>query len=212
MGKGLCSRCRVVLTKENCSSAIFENGCGNCRKCRNEYMRSYGAKNKDVINNKNRNSYSRHSEQYRSYRRAYYVRHKEQVSAWHKKHIRTPRGRHNQVKEALRKEGAPLSDALWSLNYYTEIIKDGTCHYCLGPLNRSSHALDRMNNDRPHVCWNVVPCCWWCNERKKADLSYEEMMLLAPALREIRRRREAAIVAPTLSYLFPASSKEDRRN
>jgi hypothetical protein len=131
---------------------------------------------------------------YRAYRRSYYVNHREERLAWHKNHIRTPRGKHTQVKELLRKEGVSQSDALWSLNYYAEFIRSGICHYCLGFLNRSGHSLDRMDNSQPHACWNVVPCCWWCNERKKADLSYEEMMLLAPVLREIRRRRETTSV------------------
>ena len=194
--KGRCGRCEVKLDESNCSPAILINGHGNCRTCRNAYMRAYGAKNKDVIARKNKAVYAKNVDRYRSYRRAYYVNHKEERLAWHKKHIRTPRGRHGQVKGALRRDGVPSTDALWSLNYYTEIIRDVICHYCLGPLNPSSHALDRMDNNSPHACWNVVPCCWWCNERKKADLSYDEMMLLAPALREIRRRRIAEPGAP----------------
>lgn len=189
--KGHC-KCGVRLNEDNCSPAILRNGYGNCRDCRNAYMREYGAKNKDKIAEKNKKNHLKNSARYKGYRRAYYARHKAERLVWFRNHRSTPRGRHTQVRQALRRERAPLSDALWSLNYYTEIIRDCVCHYCLGPLGVSGHALDRMDNTQPHVCWNVVPSCWWCNERKKADLSYEEMMLLAPALREIRRRREAA--------------------
>ena len=188
--KGYC-KCGVQLSESNCSPAILRNGHGNCRTCRNAYMREYGAKNKEIIARKNKACHTKNFERYRGYRRAYYANHKEERLVWFKKHRSTPRGRYTQVKEALKKDKVPLTDALWSFNFYSALIQDNECHYCLGPLNPSSHALDRMSNAAPHACWNVVPSCWWCNERKKADLSYEEMMLLAPALREIRRRREA---------------------
>jgi hypothetical protein len=203
--KGHCGRCGVILDENNCSPAILRNGHGNCRVCRNAYMREYGAKNKDVIARKNKACHDKNAERYRGYRREYYANHKEERLAWFKKHITTPRGRHTQIKEWLRRELIPQTDSLWSLNYYTEILRDGVCHYCLDSLNLSGHGLDRMDNSNPHACWNVVPCCWECNTIKSSRFSYEEMMLLAPALREIRRRREATNVAATLCSMPPDS-------
>lgn len=198
--KGYC-KCGVQFDENNSNPFVLKRGFGGCRECLSAYMRLYNAANKEKIAKKNKENYFKNAPRYRAYRRAYYVRHKEERLAWYKQHIRTVRGRYTQVRELLKKERTPSSDSLWSLNYYAELIKDSQCHYCLGPLSPTGHALDRVDNSQSHVCHNVVSCCWWCNERKKADLSYEEMMLLAPALREIRKRREAVNVATSVSGL-----------
>jgi len=202
--KGYC-KCGVKFDESNSALFTLERGFGKCRNCNSVYMRKYNAENNEKVAKKNKENYLKNADRYRGYRKSYYVNHKEERLAWYKKHRATPRARHTQVKEALRKELIPATDPLWGLNYYAELIKDGICHYCLGPLNQSSHALDRMDNNSPHACWNVVPSCWWCNERKKADLSYEEMMLLVPALREIRRRRELSDVGKIVRDM-PSSS------
>lgn len=106
------------------------------------------------------------------------------------KYHRTFKGRFLVLKSKTKKENNPSTDLLNNLNFYTEIIRDNECHYCLGPLGKTSHALDRMDNNIGHLCFNVVPCCKSCNQKKMNDTSYEEMMLLVPALREIRKRRE----------------------
>lgn len=100
-------------------------------------------------------------------------------------------GRHSSVKAELKRESVPLIDLLWSFNFYREIVLDGLCHYCLGDIRSTNygHGLDRADNILGHTCYNVVPCCKDCNDLKGVRLSYEEMMLLAPALREIRKRR-----------------------
>jgi hypothetical protein len=157
----------------------------------NLYMREYNKRNKEQVSQNRKKNYTKNAERYRGYRRAYYQAHKEERLVWYKAHTRTVRGRHTQVKGLLRKEKISSLDPLWGLNYYTELIKDNQCHYCLGPLNQTGHALDRVDNSLPHMCSNVVVSCWWCNEKKSSDLSYSEMLLLAPALREIRKRRES---------------------
>jgi hypothetical protein len=184
--KGHCGRCEVKLDESNCSPAVLRNGHGNCRPCRNAYMREYGAKNREVIARKNKACHTKNAERYRGYRRAYYANHKEERLAWFKKHRNTPRGRHSKLKKELRTDKVSSQDPLWNLNYYAEIIRDGICHYCLGAFNSSGHSLDRMSNNEPHACWNVVPCCWDCNELKSDKFSYQEMMLLSPILIKIR--------------------------
>ena len=186
MKSGLCSTCRIVLTPDNCNVASLKRGSGYCRACTKKYRRK--RRSLDVV-----------------YKRKYNKEHAEEISKWREGYCSKPIPRHAQVKVQLKKDKVPSFDLLWNLRYYTEIIREGICHYCLGDLNPSSHALDRVNNDGPHACWNVVPCCRYCNKKKSNDTTYEEMMLLAPALREIRRRREATNVAATLCSMPPDS-------
>jgi hypothetical protein len=98
--------------------------------------------------------------------------------------------RHYNLKiRFLSKEHIPEEDLLWKINFYIELIIEGLCHYCLGPLSPCGIGLDRVNNELGHLCYNVVPCCGSCNALKRDYYSYKEMMLLSPALREIRRLR-----------------------
>ena len=102
---------------------------------------------------------------------------------------RTVKGRHKTIKRFLKKENISKTDLLWNLNFYSALIQDACCHYCSGALAETSHALDRINNDIGHTCYNVVPCCRRCNYIKGYDTSYEEMFLLVPALKEIIKLR-----------------------
>lgn len=116
--------------------------------------------------------------------------HADEIQLYQKEISKTPKRRHNALKSILKREGVSFTDPLWRFNFYFELIRDFQCHYCGGLLNPTSHALDRRDNSFAHVSFNVVPCCWSCNQRKKSDLSYEEMMILSPALRKIRLLRE----------------------
>ena len=89
----------------------------------------------------------------------------------------------------LKKEGTPETDPLHRLNFYSALVQDARCHYCDGKLNETGCGLDAMDNSISHTCYNVVPCCWDCNQLKGARFSYEEMMLLSPGLRQIKRAR-----------------------
>ena len=99
---------------------------------------------------------------------------------------RLPNGRHTHLKKCLRAEGIDKSDLIWSLNFYAALIQDNECHYCLGSLSPTGHALDRRDSSRGHEASNVVPCCWPCNSIKGKYWEYEHMMLLAPKLRSLR--------------------------
>jgi hypothetical protein len=96
---------------------------------------------------------------------------------------RLPRGRHTHLKKKLRQENVFELDLIWRSNFYVELIRDNQCHYCLGKLNPTGHALDRMDSSRNHEADNVVPCCLKCNRIKGEFWEYEHMMLLAPKLR-----------------------------
>jgi len=56
--------------------------------------------------------------------------------------------------------------------------------------NRATgHNLDRKDNQGGYSLANVVVCCGDCNRTRGDRFSYDEFLLLAPALREIRRER-----------------------
>lgn len=65
------------------------------------------------------------------------------------------------------------------------------CHYCGGSLNETGGGLDRKNNATGYENDNVVPCCRQCNRVKGHDFTYEEMLLIAKVLRQIRESKIA---------------------
>jgi len=115
--------------------------------------------------------------------RLYRRTHRKHVAFSKLKYNQTQRGKHTKLKESLHREQCDLKDPLWSENFYSELIRDGECHYCKQRLGKQGHSLDRMDSSVGHVCWNVVPCCGRCNRIKSNLLTYEEMMRLAPVLR-----------------------------
>ncbi len=98
--------------------------------------------------------------------------------------------RHSVIKKVLDCEDIPNTDLLHSKNFYVALIWDGRCHYCDGGLPPAGHNLDRMSGEK-HYCYNVVPCCALCNFLFRDLVTYEEKLILAPAIKEIRLRREA---------------------
>jgi len=118
--------------------------------------------------------------------RRYRADYKSEINEKGKKASRSFKGRHNSLKHALRRDNTSSEDKLWSVNFYIALIQGELCHYCFGPLCVTGGGLDRIDNRIGHTCFNVVPCCRQCNRIKGNDISYEEMMLLAPALRLIR--------------------------
>jgi|HubBroStandDraft_6_1064221.scaffolds.fasta_scaffold1037300_1 hypothetical protein len=103
----------------------------------------------------------------------------------------TPEFRHAQLVRRLEREKVPSTDLLYRFGFYASLIEANSCTYCEGPLSPTGHALDRIVNSKGHRCFNVVPCCARCNSIKGDDdnLTFEEMLILRPALIEIRIRR-----------------------
>lgn len=142
-----------------------------------------------------------HKEQKKAYRAKHYAENKEFMLArgrkWrsenkelmailHKNNSRSLKGRHKTLKVALIRDDTPQTDLLWRENFYGALIQDAECHYCSRPLNETGGGLDRMDNSIGHTCYNVVPCCRLCNRTKAHDILYEEMKVLAPALKQVR--------------------------
>jgi len=60
------------------------------------------------------------------------------------------------------------------------------CIYC-GDTEKIG--ADRIDNNKGHTKDNVVPCCFSCNKTRLDLYSFEEMLILGKAIREIKLRR-----------------------
>jgi hypothetical protein len=196
-GRGRCRDCGKKLNSRNSSPSIVRQKRGLCLACvridyhKNKVRRkpkknAYYRKNKAKIKERSRRRYLKFKKENMIYARKYYKKHKEEILA----KFQTIKGRHAIVRAYLRRERAPKSDYLWKESFYASLIFDAVCHYCHGPLSKSGACLDAMRNDEEHRCYNVVPCCKSCNQKKMHDTSYEEMMMLSPVLRMIQLIRE----------------------
>lgn len=185
MAKGVCCVCGTELNKENAGERVLKQDRGRCRPCHAKYIRDWVKNNPEKAKAARLRNYKKHIIGRRATKRKYYSNNSQFIKDWQKQNNRTPKGRHIRVTRLLRVEKVPSTDPLWSFNYYFEIIRDNKCHYCGGMLAPTGHALDRMINDNSHTSYNVVPCCWDCNTVKANRFSYEEMMLLSPALKKI---------------------------
>lgn len=101
-----------------------------------------------------------------------------------------------------RHAGLPLEQKrglLFELTFeqFLEFVKIPNCHYCERPVQwdvRSQRSkayinLDRKDSNVGYRPDNLVVCCPFCNRIKCHLLSYEEMLILAPTLRQILAAR-----------------------
>jgi len=81
---------------------------------------------------------------------------------------------------------------------FLQFTKIQHCHYCTteikwtefrGSTDLKRYYLDRKNSGLGYHMYNVVACCSSCNYLKSDKFTYEEFMLLGPALREVAIKR-----------------------
>lgn len=88
---------------------------------------------------------------------------------------------------------------------FFKLITKQNCSYCkvqpskLFPLEVVDNlfygqyiynGIDRKNNNIGYTIENCIPCCSQCNYTKSNRFNYEEFILLAPTLKQIRLKRE----------------------
>lgn len=105
-----------------------------------------------------------------------------------KERLRTPRGRLTASKAIARRRNME-----WSISeeWYYNLLRQ-KCHYCYDELNPTGTGLDRVDNNKGYTEENVVPCCSSCNTTRSDNFSYNEMLLLAVTIRDIKARRNNA--------------------
>jgi hypothetical protein len=105
-----------------------------------------------------------------------------------------------RTAEVNAKARAAAAKRDFSLTYeqFLAFTKIKECHYCASELpwqpygkcgSSRTYNLDRKDNAMGYVAENLVACCGRCNYIKSNVLSYEEMLLLGPGLRQIAARR-----------------------
>lgn len=99
------------------------------------------------------------------------------------------------------KRGASRLGKVFTLTFenFLEFTEISECFYCGAPVpwvpyRSNRYNLDRKVNDIGYTRENCVVCCWSCNRLKSAEFTFEEMLLLAPALRAIRAKRSTLLV------------------
>lgn len=86
----------------------------------------------------------------------------ERIKAQKKAYYKTPAGKFSEYKGQAKKRGIPF---LMEFQQF-EGLWQKPCYYCGAEIK--TIGLDRVDNDGPYHIDNVVPCCWSCNESKRA--------------------------------------------
>ena len=92
--------------------------------------------------------------------------------------------RYTDLKDAARKSGGTNI----TREQHAALLAQ-SCHYCTFPLNPTSSGLDQKIPGGGYSLDNVVPCCLMCNKIKNNHLSYEEMLLFGPLVRQVKQAR-----------------------
>jgi hypothetical protein len=84
----------------------------------------------------------------------------------------------------------PRDDRLMYSENFIQALQEWPCIWCGSEEKGTGINLDRIDPSKPHLSSNVAPVCsGFCNAIRSNILSFEEMILLRPALVQCRRRR-----------------------
>lgn len=104
--------------------------------------------------------------------------------------FRTPNGRYRSSINI-----AKTRKLEWNIakDDYVNLITQ-QCHYCKESLNETGVGLDRKDNSKGYILNNVVPCCWTCNRTRSDLYTYDEMLILAETIIQIKSARKISQV------------------
>ena len=120
-------------------------------------------------------------EKYRAIGRRSSKKYRENRPDLYQKRIESIRDRYTKLKHRCKRKNFVLE---LTLDEYSNIIKDGLCHYCGNPLSKTGSGLDRINNEPSYAFNNVVACCVRCNRVFNLYFNYNQKLLLAEAIRK----------------------------
>ena len=126
-----------------------------------KYNKFYYENNKEKELERIKKYQSEHSEEMTKYKKLYY-----------KKLYETIEGRSYFLWKAYILDdrlkgriGEELPEDYITVEYIKQTIQQ-PCIYC-GETDWHKIGLDRIDNDKPHLKSNCVPCCWECNRKRK---------------------------------------------
>lgn len=101
-----------------------------------------------------------------------------------KRVARTTRGRFIHGVSLAKHRGVP-----WTLSFEEYAAKVALpCHYCGHPLNEAGVGLDQVVAGRGYDATSVQ-CCAACNKAKSDYFTYEEMIVIGAAIKQVKDAR-----------------------
>lgn len=150
-----CSKCGFVGEDD-----LFIKG--QCKECRNTYLRQWKANKKDVIKEKGREYYLANADKL-----------KKNAAAYDK----TLRGKLAQYKCSAKKRGLSFDLDIESFKTFWQ----KPCHWCGDEI--TTIGVDRIDNTIGYTLENCAPCCSMCNYIKQ---EYQPQEWLAHMLKILK--------------------------
>lgn len=107
-------------------------------------------------------------------------------------HIKKP---YESLYNTLKNDWRKIENTL-TYGEFVEFTKITNCNYCKIDINWNPYSksrayyLDRKDNNKGYFKENCVVCCTECNKIKGNRFNYNEFMMLAPILTQIRINRQ----------------------
>lgn len=96
-----------------------------------------------------------------------------------------PGARLARLRLAAKERGLGVS---LPLQQYTDLIREGVCHYCGAALPTTGHGIDRKDSAVGYILENIVLACDACNRIKGDIFTYAQMLEIGNLLRAWRAR------------------------
>lgn len=113
--------------------------------------------------------------------------HHDYVSTVDKVQARSVEGKFRNMKSHAKRRALEVTLTFSEFKVLSELKE---CHYCgLLAFSETGHSLDRKDNQNGYHISNVVKCCDDCNTIRGSLLTYDEMLLLGPVIRQIKLSR-----------------------
>ena len=113
----------------------------------------------------------------------------------HRRRLRPFESTFNKLKKSRHTQNRLRKQSVsFNLTYdeFYEFTQIPDCHYCSAPLvwepylGQARSNLDRKDNSQGYSKTNCVTCCRDCNTIKGARFTYEQMLILSPALKQVQ--------------------------
>lgn len=152
----------------------------NVKKWREEhpnYLKQQYENNKEYFNEKHKEWVKNNPEKNKEINKKYYEHKKIEILHKARVYNRTPIGRAKYLIKGYKTADKEHNrgECTLTTQWIVDNIFSQSCHYC-GETDWHLLGCDRIDNSKPHVHDNVVPCCMNCN-RKRGKSKYEDFYI-----------------------------------